>query len=71
MARFRYRMQNILDVKEKLENQARNDFAVAAAKVNEEEEKQSNSTFVIVPHFAFCFCSESGVSSCKPSWLRE
>ena len=40
MARFRYRMQNILDVKEKLENQARNDFAVAAAKVNEEEEKQ-------------------------------
>ena len=39
MARFRYRMQNILDVKEKLENQARNDFAVAAAKLNEEEAK--------------------------------
>ena len=39
MARFRYRMQNILNVKEKLENQARNDFAVAVAKVNEEEAK--------------------------------
>ena len=39
MARFRYRMQNILDVKEKLESQARNEFAVAAAKVNEEEAK--------------------------------
>lgn len=39
MAKFRYRMQNILNVKEKLENQARNDFAVAVAKVNEEEEK--------------------------------
>ena len=32
-------MQNILDVKEKLESQARNEFAVAAAKVNEEEAK--------------------------------
>lgn len=39
MARFRYRMQNILNVKEKLETQAKNEFAVAAAKVNEEEEK--------------------------------
>lgn len=39
MARFRYRMQNILEVKEKLETQARNEFAVAAAKVNEEEAK--------------------------------
>lgn len=39
MARFRYRMQNILNVKEKLETQARNDFAVAAAKLAEEEEK--------------------------------
>ena len=36
MARFRYRMQNILDVKEKLETQARNDFAVANAKLAEE-----------------------------------
>lgn len=39
MARFRYRMQNILTVKEKLESQAKNEFAIAAAKVNEEEEK--------------------------------
>lgn len=39
MARFRYRMQNILNVKEKLESQARNDFAVAMAKFNEEEAK--------------------------------
>lgn len=39
MARFRYRMQNILNVKQKLETQARNEFAIAAAKVNEEEEK--------------------------------
>lgn len=39
MARFRYRMQNILNVKEKLETQAKNEFAVASAKVREEEEK--------------------------------
>lgn len=39
MARFRYRMQNILDVKEKLESQAKNDFAIANAKLLEEEEK--------------------------------
>lgn len=39
MARFRYRMQNILNVKEKLETQAKNEFAIAAAKVNEEEAK--------------------------------
>ena len=39
MAKFRYRMQNILDVKEKLETQAKNEFAIAAAVVNEEEDK--------------------------------
>lgn len=39
MAKFRYRMQNILNVKEKLETQAKNEFAIAAAVVNEEEEK--------------------------------
>lgn len=39
MAKFRYRMQNILSVKEKLETQAKNEFAIAAAVVNEEEEK--------------------------------
>lgn len=39
MPRFRYRMQNILNVKEKLETQAKNEFAIAAAKEREEEEK--------------------------------
>ncbi|MCR5302070.1 MAG: flagellar export protein FliJ [Lachnospiraceae bacterium] len=39
MARFRYRMQNILNVKEKLETQARNEFAIAAAHEREEEAK--------------------------------
>lgn len=39
MAKFRYRMQNILTVKEKLETQAKNEFAIAAAQVNEEEER--------------------------------
>lgn len=39
MAKFRYRMQNVLNVKEKLESQAKNEFAIAAAKVREEEEK--------------------------------
>lgn len=40
MAKFFYRMQNILDVKLKLETQAKNEFAIAAARVREEEEKQ-------------------------------
>ena len=39
MAKFKYRMQNILDVKEKLETQAKNEFAIAAASVADEEEK--------------------------------
>jgi len=39
VAKFKYRMQNILDVKQKLETQAKNEFAIAAAVVNEEEEK--------------------------------
>lgn len=39
MARFRYRMQNILDIKEKMEMQAKNEFAQAQAKLNAEEEK--------------------------------
>jgi len=39
MAKFRYRMQNILDLKIKLETQAKNEFAIAAAIVAEEEEK--------------------------------
>ena len=39
MARFRYRMQNILNIKEKMETQAKNEFAQAQAKLNAEEEK--------------------------------
>lgn len=40
MPRFRYRMQNILDIKLKLEEQAKNEYAQAQAVVNEEEQKK-------------------------------
>lgn len=39
MAKFRYRMQSILEIKKKLEEQAKNEFAAARAVLNEEEEK--------------------------------
>ena len=39
MAKFSYKMQNILNVKEKMESQAKNDFSIAVAEYNEEEEK--------------------------------
>jgi len=39
MARFRYRMQNILELKEKLEEQEKNNFAARRAALTEEEEK--------------------------------
>jgi flagellar FliJ protein len=39
MAKFFYKMQNILDIKEKLETQAKNEYAVANAELAEEEEK--------------------------------
>ena len=39
MAKFRYRMQNILDIKNKLEVQARNSYAAARMKLSQEEEK--------------------------------
>ena len=39
MAKFVYRMQNILDIKNKLEVQARNSYAVARMKLSQEEEK--------------------------------
>lgn len=39
MAKFVYRMQNILNIKEKLETQARNEFAEARARLDEEIEK--------------------------------
>lgn len=38
MAKFRYRMQNILDIKSKLEEQEKNNFATAQRKLAEEEE---------------------------------
>lgn len=38
MAVFRYRMQNILNIKIQFETQARQNFAMAQAKLNEEEE---------------------------------
>ena len=39
MAKFVYRMQNILDIKSKMEVQARNSFAIARNKLTEEENK--------------------------------
>ena len=39
MARFRYRMQSILEVKAKLETQAKQEFAAAKAALDAEEEK--------------------------------
>lgn len=39
MAKFRYRMQSILEIKKKLEEQAKNEFAAARAAWNEEEDK--------------------------------
>lgn len=39
MAKFIFRLQNVLDVKLKMESQAKTAFSMAAAKVNEEEEK--------------------------------
>lgn len=38
MSVFNYRMQNILNIKEKLEESARNDFGIAMKKLLEEEE---------------------------------
>ena len=38
MPKFRYRMQSILDIKIKLEEQARNEFAQAQAALLEQEE---------------------------------
>ena len=39
MAKFRYRMQNILDIKEKMENQAKTDYGMANAKLAAEQQK--------------------------------
>jgi len=42
MARFRYRMQSILDIKNKMETQARMEFGLAQRKLQEEESKLEN-----------------------------
>ena len=42
MAKFRYRMQNILNIKEKLEMQAKNEFAAANMELLEEQERSLN-----------------------------
>lgn len=39
MSKFVYRMQNILNIKEKLEEQAKMDYGMARARLTEEEEK--------------------------------
>lgn len=39
MARFLYKMQNILDIKEKLEEQAKMEYAQARIRLNEEEDR--------------------------------
>lgn len=39
MAKFRYRMQNILDIKEKMENQAKTAYGMANAKLAAERQK--------------------------------
>ena len=39
MAKFTYRMQNILDIKIKLENQAKIAYATASRQLAEEQEK--------------------------------
>ncbi len=39
MAKFQYRMQNILNIKEKLEIQARNEFAAANIELEQEKER--------------------------------
>ena len=45
MSKFFYRMQNILDIKMKLEEQAKNEYAIAQAKLNEEEERRDRLIF--------------------------
>lgn len=40
MAKFIYRMQNILNIKYKLEEQAKNEFMIANRRLQEEEEKK-------------------------------
>ena len=41
MAKFKYRMQNVLDIKQKMEESAKMEFAEANLRVMKEEEKLS------------------------------
>ena len=43
MAKFVYKMQSLLNIKEKLEEQAKTAFGLAKAVLNEEEEKLAES----------------------------
>lgn len=45
MAKFVYRMQNILDIKSKLETQAKNEYAQANRELADEQEKLSQLVF--------------------------
>ena len=57
MAKFKYRMQSILNVKMKLEVQAKQEFASAQAALSREEEKlnrlaaRKNQSTVVLRHF--------------------
>ena len=42
LAKFKYRMQNILDIKSKLETQAKNEYAIANQNYLKEQEKLQN-----------------------------
>jgi flagellar FliJ protein len=42
MARFRFSLQNVLDIKVKMETQSKQEFSAAAAKLEEEENKLGN-----------------------------
>lgn len=44
MARFRYKMQSLLDIKEKLESSAKQEFAQANKRLEEEKEKLQELT---------------------------
>lgn len=50
MARFIYKMQNILDLKEKMETQAKTEFALMNARLREEELKLEKINLEIVDY---------------------
>ena len=46
MAKFRYRMQNILEIKEKMEEQEKIAYGIANAKLVEEQEKAGKALVI-------------------------